>query len=291
MKIGYSNLLGEYVKSSAVVHKDCERFQIVCPVCREPIFKVERPQEESDTLHYLSHYPASRAHASDCELRVGKISSTDMERDNRASRDQKLRLFLRVLQAAVLKQVFGSDNRNTTKRTIRSLQKSKTMSFVRGVVFDHLEHTGLADNFDELAVSYYEDAGQPETAYMELVQRRIARDMLLHISSGTARPSYDFLFNVGMIVLINRLQTSEDQGVDTPFTRRFKWYASNIAYSTGDQAKRALAEANADIAYPPNVEAPMSYISKLTAEVHHEMIGILLSLPYFEIVRESKATI
>ena len=38
MKLGYSILLGETLDASALQYRDCERFQVVCPNCHEPIF-------------------------------------------------------------------------------------------------------------------------------------------------------------------------------------------------------------------------------------------------------------
>jgi hypothetical protein len=38
----YSNLLGEYVQAPEVGHDDIAGFQIVCPLCREDIFRVAK---------------------------------------------------------------------------------------------------------------------------------------------------------------------------------------------------------------------------------------------------------
>ena len=92
MKLGYSNLLGEYAAASELEYRDCEKFQIVCPQCREPLFKVLRDIDETPT-HYLSHYAAARAYASDCEMRVSAISTGAMEEHGRSSRNQRLERF------------------------------------------------------------------------------------------------------------------------------------------------------------------------------------------------------
>lgn len=54
MKLGYSNLLSELIRAELIDYKDSEKFQIVCPCCKEPVFKVIR-SNESIPIHYLSH--------------------------------------------------------------------------------------------------------------------------------------------------------------------------------------------------------------------------------------------
>mgnify|MGYP000085431440 CR=1 FL=1 len=104
MKIGYSILLGEYIDAQAINYTDCKSFQIVCPICREPIFKVER-KDPPPILHYLSHYEKSKAFVSDCELRVKGISDNEKKAENNLARGQKLEYFL-----SVLKDCFGIVN-------------------------------------------------------------------------------------------------------------------------------------------------------------------------------------
>lgn len=96
MKLGYSNLLGEYLNAVDIGYPDCKGFQVVCPACREPVFKVLRSGEMD--LHYLTHYAAQKSFAADCELRVGGIGKGDFERHNAASRGQRLAYFLGVLR-------------------------------------------------------------------------------------------------------------------------------------------------------------------------------------------------
>ena len=104
MKTGYSMLLGEYVDSEAINYTDCKSFQIVCPICREPVFKVER-SHPPPTLHYLSHYEESKAFATDCELRVRGISDRDKEKNNRPLPRSELR----ILPVGIVERRFGKE--------------------------------------------------------------------------------------------------------------------------------------------------------------------------------------
>ena len=77
MRYGYSNLLGETVPAELLEYHDCEQFQVVCPNCREPVFKAVRrtPAE----VHFLSHYEASQALQQECELRVAAFRRNSRE--------------------------------------------------------------------------------------------------------------------------------------------------------------------------------------------------------------------
>ena len=97
MKTGYSLLLGEYVDAQKVNYVDCKQFQIVCPICKEPIFKVNR-ELTSTPIEYLSHYQKDKAYIAECELRVRSLSKEEIAKSNSVSRDQRLEYFLGVLK-------------------------------------------------------------------------------------------------------------------------------------------------------------------------------------------------
>jgi hypothetical protein len=108
MKLGYSLLLREYVAAEKIDYSDCKNFQIVCPNCKEPIFKVER-KIEPQIIHYLSHYNRDKDYVDICELRVIKISSREIESVNNISRNQKLEYFLKVLKDAILENEYPNN--------------------------------------------------------------------------------------------------------------------------------------------------------------------------------------
>lgn len=95
MKTGYSNLLGEYVAATDLQHADTVAFQVVCPHCREAVFKVERQDS-----HFLSHHHAFPG-SDECELRVAALPHDRVAQTNAASRGQTLKLFLSVFRDAV----------------------------------------------------------------------------------------------------------------------------------------------------------------------------------------------
>lgn len=287
MKFGYSILLGEHVEAEEVAYKDCEVFQVVCPACMEPVFKGERDLGEDAKTHYLSHYRADKSLASDCELRVGSLVKADLERSNTASREQKLKLFLSVLQGAVIRTHWGAENRNRLRKVIRDMQSAKHLAALRDVASQPKYTQHMLESFDLNAESYYEDAGRPETTYSERVQRRIARDMLSHIGSPNGRASFDFLFNASMLFLLRRLEKAVEVGVADGQSQRLHAYVERLVAANTKRGFAVVQEMMQDMAYPPFVEEPMPFLSKAVAQVGHEMIGALLRLPYFEMLKES----
>src|SRR5215216_3009097 len=172
MKYGKSLLLGELISATEVDYEDVRenRFWIVCPVCNEAAFKVVRQAEDSsveDThIHYFSHYEASRSYATDCELRVRRITESDRHTIAVASRGQKLRYFIATLTKRCLPHSISAYN--------RSVRKKKE----------------LATN---LSIS---------------TQKRIALDLLKHVTSPTGRPAFDTLFDHAYTWLTIRLETN-----------------------------------------------------------------------------------
>lgn len=79
MRHGYSMLLADAVAADELGYGDCEEFLVVCPVCKEGVFKALRGE-----THYLSHYISGLA-SRECELRVGKMSTDEVRQAGRAS--------------------------------------------------------------------------------------------------------------------------------------------------------------------------------------------------------------
>lgn len=98
MKTGYSNILGDVVEASELDYGDCKDFQIVCPCCREAVFKKERAVASGDGSHFLSHYPATDADkAAECERRVARMTKEDFAKMRSEGRGQALNRFLSVI--------------------------------------------------------------------------------------------------------------------------------------------------------------------------------------------------
>lgn len=293
MKTGYSMLLGEYVDSEAINYTDCKSFQIVCPICREPVFKVER-SHPPPTLHYLSHYEESKAFATDCELRVRGISDRDKEKDNRLSRGQKLEYFLSVLREEILKREFGTSPQNVEivrRETIRWMN-APGVQILRDLFHKHQlsnHEMNTPDNLSVLFDEYVKDVKDvggnfPVTGFAIATQKRIATDIWLHLLSAKAMGNFTFLFCVAFGLLSERIALASKQRPPYQFEQDFM-----VAIGQLIQVGRQKAEVIVDALIrtpigPPYAISGSTYLSKMASEICFEMLGILLRLPYFEML-------
>lgn len=104
MRFGYSILLREFTEAEEVEFGDCELHQIVCPACRDPIFKKTRGRSGSEErTHFLSHYAADGEDDRDCELRCAAIGREHLAPFDAVHRKQTLQGFFAVLREAVIR--------------------------------------------------------------------------------------------------------------------------------------------------------------------------------------------
>jgi hypothetical protein len=116
MKDAYSNLLGEYVQAHEVDNQDVAGFQIVCPCCRDAIFKVARDTDQR-TVNFFSHYRAPKDFSiAECERRVGGIGTDEMQRASSAARAKTLDMFRKVVRDAV--GIIPISGRQITERDV-----------------------------------------------------------------------------------------------------------------------------------------------------------------------------
>lgn len=297
MKTGYSMLLGEYIDAETITYTDCKSFQITCPICREPIFKVERKQPPP-TLHYLSHYETSKAFVTDCELRVKGISDQDKQRENSLSRGQKLEYFLSVLREEILKREFGMNPQNVEKvkrETMRWMNAPGVQSF-RDLFYKHQlsnHEMNTPENLSILFDEYVKDIESvggdfPITGFVIATQKRIATDIWLHLLSAKALGNFTFLFCVAFGLLSERIASASRQRPLQQFERDFMVAVGQLI-KVGRQKAEIVLETllNTPIGTPFAMSGS-NYLAKLASEIFFEMLGILLRLPYFEMLGRSK---
>lgn len=197
MKTGYSNLLGEYVEAHEINYRDVSDFGIVCPACREPIFKVVRAGQ-----HFLSHRARELVKTQECENRVEGIAQSIKSLTNAESRKQTLAFFFAfmpsmldelmptphgALSAAQVSHVFASD---PSARRVRD--------FLHGFLIGRAESTfewGRTRSFKLFSDSARDD---PENYNWEVgldmtLQERIARDVFRTICTVPGRKGFHHL--------------------------------------------------------------------------------------------------
>lgn len=287
MKIGYSLILGEHIEASSLSYRDCEPYQIVCPACKEPVFKVERKADQTKT-DYLSHYASEKAYNSDCELRVSSMNKELLEQGNKISRNQRLEYFLAVLKDLIAKNPMYP---NGTTKSQAALNKSKAVDYLRDVHYKHSRENRYSINkFNELADEYIEDitqmGGVIDTSFAINVQKRIAFDIFQHLLSKNGRTNYEFLFNHAYLVVMSRCQGAIDLNQDVPETRRLLYFLASIIETSKQKGLNILSEMGNTPVGPPFAIAGSNYFNKAAADISHEMIGCLLELRYFDVLKK-----
>ncbi len=291
MKTGYSLLLGEHIEAIRVAYKDCELFQIVCPCCKEPIFKVVRPDEKTP-LHYLSHYEKARAYSADCELRVNNTSKEEIDRENTVSRDQRLSYFLRVFRTALLENEYSDDMKNASSK-LDMLTRSHAIAFIRNSHYDFLKSqkdfsdqntiygffNDYVQDVTEVSGSYY------DTEFSLAMQKKIAFDMWIHLLSPQSRPNYDYLFSHAYLFLMFRI--AEAQSTRTLYQHEVVLFTKMEKMM--NTSKHKAQETLAYLLNYPTDNGTSNLGSKMFSEIMHEMLGTLLRLPYFTLIKKAIA--
>jgi hypothetical protein len=213
MKTGYSILLGEYIYATAVEYRDCESFQIVCPSCKEPVFKCVR-EATGETVHYLSHYREKPSFDDRCELRVAAISTGHIEQQNGVSREQKLHYFLSILQDAILDSEFSAGSRIDRVRSFfRQIDRAKALGQFKMMVMEQCRDNWRGEdlgNHETYLDDYVRDIEESsgafyQTAYSLQVQKRIAWDMWQCLLTPNSLPNLSFLFDHAYLMLMDRI--------------------------------------------------------------------------------------
>ena len=295
MKLGYSILLGEYVESAFVDYNDCKHFQIVCPCCKEPTFKAVK-EEAKGPIHYLSHYRKDEAYESECELRVSRISEEEIKKTNSQSRNQKIEYFLSVLQDAIITHEYPGDakGQESARRFIRDLLRSKALCKLRELLFDFERGAGneyMEENLDAYFNDYVRDitevAGEfYKTTYALNVQKRIAADIWQHLLSAKAKDNYFFLFSHAYIVLLLRMNRARSERSLLECESDLHRAMSRIPEASKQEGLDILEWMREYPVGPPFAIEGSTLFAKFCSEITHEMLGTLLRLPYFDILKQ-----
>jgi hypothetical protein len=295
VKRGLSILLGETINASAILYRDCERFQIVCPSCREPVFKVVRSSDTDHAAHYLSHYKLI-GDDHDCELRVEKLRDVDIDDENRISREQRLSYFLGVLksqlgQARIYTQSAEKSHwrlqRSEAFRIICDLAYEKAIEDPEGY-FD----LSLADFLHNVASVGWE----LRTAFDQEKQVAIARDMWLTILTPHVRSNFDFLFCHSFLyefsAITNTLEADKSPDVQFQMSKQIQAIIA-ICEAPRSTARAILDSLNRDF-LPIEFSVPRdgqpdyrsSRLSRIVGNTQIGMIGALMKFPYFELLQK-----
>jgi hypothetical protein len=297
MNTGYSILLREYIHATGIEYRDCEFFQIVCPACKEPVFKCVREDAEKP-IHYLSHYQEKSSFDERCELRVAKITANHIEEQNGISREQKLRYFLSVLQDAVWRSEFTPESRiDRVKSFFKQIDRAKALGKFKSMILEQCRDNWRGEAFDAHQ-SYFDDYVRDveevsgefyPTAYSLQVQKRIAWDMWQCLLSRNAEPNLSFLFDYGYLMFMIRIDEAAQERALDQWERVLRDRMEKLIRTSKAKGMQMLGELSQYPLGPPHSFAGSNLMVKLAGEVTHEMLGCLLRLPYFEMLKEKRA--
>ena len=307
MKYGKSILLGELISADKVDYDDVRknRFWIVCPVCNEAIFKVVRQTLDSDIddphTHYFSHYEASRSYATDCELRVSRITDDELYTVAVKSREQKLKYFVATLEDAIhqhFHEHFLNCECSATKRFgdghFHQLRRSGTLSWYRDLhfrTFQDLQRT-LSDEeifaeFDQSIRSLGDVERKQLTTDLSIsTQKRIALDLLKHLTNPKARATFDYLFDHAYTWLAIRLETNIHINTDIGIEKDLLSVMNRLPNTNRRKIPQLLTKL-LQIDHSQILGRPHNALDTLALSLRNQILLILVSLPYLDMLRES----
>jgi hypothetical protein len=291
MKYGYSLLLEEHIEAAAISDEDCTAFQIVCPLCKEPVFKATRETKAGKAVHCLSHYEKPVSHIAGCEWSVNSLQSGELKKSNTLSRKRKMKYFLSVLDEVVLKNEYQWIPRQLVDQ-LSQMKKSKSMRHLHKIFRQYLYLAKGIDvrryiyqffqNHSHQLTEVFEEF--PQTAFAMETQMRIAFDMWKYLQSPIAKGKLDFMFNNSLLYLIFRLNHAKK-------IRELQEHEKQLLASLLDLMDKSREDGLQIIAsmakyqVPDEHSASMDLLSRMIIDIKYEIFGCLFRVPYFKLLK------
>lgn len=290
MKLGYSLLLGEHISAQSIEYSDCKTFQIVCPSCKEPIFKAFRALPHPG-IHYLSHYEKEKAYAADCELRVASIGTTDVETGNAASRGQRLEYFLSVLRNAILDVTNRITQwpRDEAEKKIKAIMSSSGPQRMKDAIVENLAEEARSPEILEYRIDYafkfWTDRGfNLSTGFAVNTQRRIVKDVFLHLLTAKAQGNISFLFGAAYMSVMDGAVRALEAGNPKSSDWELLFGAMGSLIGAGRQKAGQLMYGLQSMSAPGG-----HWLNVIVNHIKNEMVFLLWVVPYFELLKGFRA--
>jgi hypothetical protein len=197
MDLGYSILLREYVTATEVDYGDCKLFQITCPICHEAIFKAGKYGQDRQ---YFSHYAASKADVSTCELRVRGLKPDDLVISNLTGHGQTMEQFFAHFREFIVAWLFV-ENTGRIRRQINWMVARPAFIRIAQVFRSFLIQSNQNTNYklsrDELKRIF---AGDRSPYWIEQ-QERFAEDFQQHLLAPNSQSALCFV--VAIMIFAN----------------------------------------------------------------------------------------
>lgn len=306
MKLAYSILLGEHVEASTVVYGDCARYQITCPNCKEPVYKVERKSSRSsEQLGYFSHYEKEKAYAEVCELRVSALTPIQIESERAVSRSQKLAYFLRVIQRAAAVEVkrelrLGADKHTVLDSRMEMALRSEGLMEYRERTFRPYAREMLKGAEEvkskieqALLMMKHRDEEIRDSPFTTEMQCRIALDVWRHVQTKKAQEVFSFLSTLAFLKTGSEVYgDAETQGIfhgaeGIIFVDSF----TEISRAKRREAPRLierLAAMRVKISNGEGNTMQVNSLALMNSLVGDAMLRIIIRLPYYEMLKAAQ---
>ncbi|MBL4705697.1 MAG: hypothetical protein JKY54_14325 [Flavobacteriales bacterium] len=277
MKYAYSNIFNELVDAIEVQYKECAFYQIVCPVCHQPVFKGER---SNSNTHYFSHYQRKGDDA--CELRISQYDKKIVEQFNQESKGQKLSEYLKRFDKLLHLHPTLSDARHKDITIVNESPLMKALWFHFKNDFNEENLVVIYEVLDEHAdtVEYSLDS-KFATDYPKLKQLRTAKDMLVSLITKPEESNFRKLFFASVVFIIGNTDLYSSMS-EVPAPQRYAYNFIGHNMDTDLQGLKSLFKSSKKITINHH---PYTIEQLLLVEIINFMAWILLQLPYNEIAK------
>lgn len=284
MKYGFSLLLNEYIHPEFVEYKDSEIFQIVCPECYEPIFKVNR----NNRITYFSHYKKDEILDSTCSLRVNSLNEQELRKKSSESQGQNIELFLAVFKDSLLENEL-SGNLHEVRKFIDRINDYEGFSELKLKIMDRLRELSTDDS---LIISFFDDyieESNMDTKYVYLKQKEYALNLFKHLCSSKAKDNLGFLVCYSMIFITERMSAaSKERKLHKWEIDMYQFIKKLMSCKSKSDFRVIVSEMVQYKLNPPWVqEANTTMLLKVVSEISHESFGVLVRFPFFKILKKN----
>lgn len=299
MKKGYSNVHGLIVDAAELDYRDCEAFQIVCPECREFVFKSIRRGDDG-AIHYFSHYAADPEANQHCELRVAQRFADGIPAEDLVEHEQTLQHYIACFSNMLDSlPMFGSPkgrrslhaNINASKGAAgirKYLRDGLTIlveqDFVRQTAFGDEADEGIFDRWDSEPGNYV-----PKTEFGRSIQARIATDTLRTLLTKPAILAWNELFSAAWTAQLAAAISFQKEDEWPDFVKHLGPVLLGAA--EGKDMRREIAHLQQLPAHAPYMKYGGTWWDKLHVELMNQIVEILLQIDYSKWSRRHLANI
>lgn len=293
MKIGYSNILGDHVAAELLDYKDCELFQIVCPCCREPLFKAVRNNGSSET-HFLSHYEASKAYAAECELRAKDYDAGALQAANAFSREQRLTYFIERF-TQMLDRLPLWEKPGARARWNDLIRKNDVSRRVRETLYQAGATVDLPAMIEGRAAETYElwdaEGFAPKTGFGREQQTRAAVDMARTMWTPHGRQAFNQCFTVAWASLASQVAGLERARENADYVRVVGAFIVTMPMRmTATESRRLEGMVTSTPVPPPYGDTPgATWFDRICWSLWEQFVDVLLLTDFLGALKERQS--